>query len=395
MSGSLTSIYESVAYGLQLHGRAITRLQEQASTGNRVNRGSDSPSDAYRILGLNSQDRMLASYKDNVTELTGNLEISSTVVADMASQLADTRTLLTQIVGGIYDENGQRRIADKLDNTLEQLVSLANTKQANQYLFGGDNTSSAPYRIVRDGGTITQVCYEGGDESRSIDVAPGLEIDAYHVGDTIFRSDDRGAPVFLGQSGAAAGTGTSSVRGDVWLTVDHDGTNYRLSIDDGATFVTVPAGGQTNQAVTDSRTGRVLYVDTTALHDTGVELVRVPGTYDAFGALISLRDLLLNERGLSSQELLDYVNKCVDAVEEVRNLLVQTEVSTGSKVAFLDTLKDNLESMQYGTTDETTRLQEADIAQIAIDLSRREVLYQMSLSVASRLMSTSLLDFIR
>jgi flagellar hook-associated protein 3 FlgL len=380
---------------LQLHGRAITRLQEQASTGNRVNRGSDSPPDAYRILGLNSQDRMLATYKENVTELTGNLEISSTVIADMSSQLTDTRTLLTQIVGGIYDEAGQRRIADKLNNTLEQLVSLANTKQANQYLFGGDNTSSAPYRVVREGGTITQVIYEGSDESRSIDVAPGLDIDAYHVGDTIFHSDDRGAPVFLGHTGAAAGTGTSNVRGDVWLTVDHDGTNYRLSIDDGASFVTVPAGGQTNQAVTDSRTGRILYVDTTALHDTGVELVRVPGTYDVFGTLISLRDVLLNAHGLSRQELLDSVNQCVDAVEEVRNLLVQAEVSTGSKVAFLDTLKTNLESMQFGTTDETTRLQEADIAQIAIDLSRREVLYQMSLSVAGRLMGMSLLDFIR
>jgi flagellar hook-associated protein 3 FlgL len=394
MSGSLTSIYDNVAYALQLHGRAITRLQEQASTGNRVNRGSDSPSDACRILGLNSQDRMLASYKENVTELTGNLEISSTVIADMSSQLADARTLLTQIVGGIYDAEGQKRIAERLDNALEQLVSLANTKQANQYLFGGNNTSSAPYRVVREGGTITDVCYEGSDESRSIDVAPGLDIEAYHVGDTIFRSDDRGDPVFLGQTGAAVGTGTSNVRGDIWLTVDRDGTDYRISIDDGASFVTVPAGGQTNQAVTDSRTGRVLYVDTTGIHSTGVELVRVPGTYDVFGTLISLRDVLLNERGLSQQELLNCVNKCVDAVEEGRNLLVQAQVSTGSKVAFLDTLKNNLESMQYSTTDETTRLQQADVAQIAIDLSRRQVLYQMSLSVAGKLMSTSLLDFI-
>ncbi len=35
-----------------------------------------------------------------------------------------------------------------------------------------------------------------------------------------------------------------------------------------------------------------------------------------------------------------------------------------------------------------------DIAQIAIDLSRHEVLYQMSLQITSKLLSTSLLDFI-
>lgn len=394
MSSSLTSIYDNIAYTLQLHGKAITKLQEQAATGNRVNRASDSPSDAYRIIGLNSQDRSLASYLASVTELTGSMEMSSSVLADMASDLADARTAVTQIVGGIYDAEGQKQVANRLNNTLEQLVSMANTKQGNQYLFGGNDTRSAPYRVVREEGKITQVIYEGSDESRSIDVAPGLEVETFHVGDDIFRSDDRGDPVFLGETGAKAGTGTSNVRGDVWLTVDHDGTNYRLSIDDGATFMTVAAGGQTNQAVTDSRTGRVLYVDTTGINSTGVEMVRVPGTYDVFGTLIGLRDALVNEQGIPRSELLDFIDRGAAAIEEVRNLVVQTNTSTGSRIAFLNTLKSHLEDIQFSVMDETTRLQQADVSQIAIDLSRRQVLYQMSLSVAGKLLSTSLLDFI-
>ncbi len=394
MSGSLTSIYESVSYAMSLHGRAITLLQEQTATGDRVNRGSDSPSDAYRILGLNSQDRSLQGYQDNITELISNLEISSTVVSDMATELASTRTLLTQIIGGIYDAEGQKRLAERLNGTVEQMVLLANTQHANQYLFGGEDTAAAPYEVVREDGQIVQVIYRGSDQARRVDVAAGVDIEAGRPGDTIFRIDNRGAPVFLGQTGAAAGTGTSNVRGDFWLTVDHDGTNYRISIDDGATFVTVPAGGDPNQMVTDSRTGRVFYVDTTAISSTGVELVRMPGTYDMFGLLISLRDLLRNERGLSTQQVQEYVNECVVAVEEMRDHLVQGEISTGSKIGFLSTLKRSLENMQFDTQDETTRIQQADVAQIAIDLSRREILYQMSLSVAGKILSTSLLDFI-
>jgi len=394
MSGSLASIYNNVSYALNLHSKAITLLQEQASTGNRVNRASDSPSEAYRILGLNSQERSLQAYQESVAELVGNLEISSTIIADMSSELASIQTLLTQIVGGVYDAEGQRRIAEKINSSLEQLVSLANTKHANQYLFGGSDTGRAPYEVIRENGQIVQVVYQGSDTSRSVNVASGMNIETYHVGDEVFHADDREPPVFLGQTGAAAGTGTSTVQGDVWLTVDHDGTNYRVSIDDGATYVTVPAGGDSNLAVTDSRTGRVLYLDTTAITTTGTELVRVPGTYDAFQTLISLRDMLVNERGLDTQELLDYANEAVAGVQEVYNLLLQAEVSTGSKIGFLSTLKNNLEDMEYDTQDETTRLQEADIAQIAIDLSRREILYEMSLSVAGRLMSVSLLDFI-
>jgi flagellin-like hook-associated protein FlgL len=60
----------------------------------------------------------------------------------------------------------------------------------------------------------------------------------------------------------------------------------------------------------------------------------------------------------------------------------------------LGNLEDSLKNLKYDAEDETTRLQEADIAQVAIDISRREVLYEMSLSVAARLMSMSLLDFL-
>lgn len=394
MSGSLASIYSNISYSLSLHAKAITKLQEQTSTGNRVNRASDSPSEAHRILGLNTQDRALDGYRENAVELIGTLEISSTIMEDMASELSAVETLLTQIVGGVHDKEGQKRIADKIDSTLEQLVSLANTKHASQYLFSGSNTSVAPYAIEYDQGRIVSVTYQGGDEARRVDVAPAVDIEAYHVGDDVFRLDQREMPIFLGDTGVRAGSGTSNVRGDIWLTVEHDGANYRVSIDDGATFVTVPVGGDANQAVTDSRTGRVLYIDTTEIQSSGVELVRVPGTYDVFGTLISLRDMLNNDRDVPPQKLLGYVDESVKAVKDVRDLLIQIDVGTGSKIGFLNTLKHTLENMQFDTEDETTRLQEADIAQIAIDLSRREILYQMSLSVAGKLMSLSLLDFI-
>jgi flagellar hook-associated protein 3 len=393
MSGSLTSIYNNVSYALNLQSTAMTLLQEQASTGNRVNRASDGPSEAYRILGLNSQERSLSDYQETVAELIGNLEISSTIISDMSSELSSVETLLTQIVGGVYDSEGQKRIAEKIDSSLEQLVSLANTQHAGQYLFGGSDTSAAPYEVVREDGEIVEVNYQGSDISRSITVASGLSIETYQIGDEIFHSDDRETPVFLGDTGAAAGTGTSTVQGDVWMIVDNDGTNYRVTIDGGATYTTVPVGGDSNLAVTNSTTGEVLYVDTTGITATGTELVRVPGTYDVFGTLISLRDLLLNEQGLGTQELLDYANQCLEAVDEVYNLLLQAEVSTGSKTGFLESLSDNLEDMEYDTQDETTRLQEADIAQITIDLARLEVLYEMSLQVAGALMNMSLLDY--
>lgn len=394
MSGTLSNIYNNASFALQLHAREMASLQEQASTGAQINRVSDSPSTAYQILGLNCQQRSLENYIDNLSQMVSMLEVTSTIVGRMRPLLAETKTRLTQITSGTYSEDGRRRVAEGINDILEEMVSLANTKHTNQYLFGGSNTTSPPHIVERTGGKITRVAYRGSSDSRSTEVAPGLKSSALYVGDEIFRSSNRSAPIFVGDTGAKAGTGTSSVTGDTWLTVTHDGSNYRLSIDDGASYVTVPIGGDSNQVVTDSRTGRILYVDSTGINSTGTEMVSVPGTYDIFGVLISVRDILQNERGFPTTQLQKLVDTSLNSLDEVGNLLVQTGVAVGSKINFLGDLQDGLKNRKDDTEDQVTGLQQADIAQIAIDLSRREMLYQMSLSVAGKLMSMSLLDFI-
>jgi flagellin-like hook-associated protein FlgL len=82
-------------------------------------------------------------------------------------------------------------------------------------------------------------------------------------------------------------------------------------------------------------------------------------------------------------------------LDEVENLLVGKETSIGSKIGFLDNLKNSFENIKYNTEDQTTTIQQADIAQLSIDIARHQTLYQMSLAVAGKLMSMSLLDFIQ
>jgi len=393
MSGALNNIYNNVSYALYLHSVEMARLQEQTTTGSRINRPSDDPSCSYRVVTLNSQEKSLGNYINNLSETVSTLELSSTVIQKIGSSLTETKVRLTQVIGGIYQEENRERAAEGINDILEQVVSLANTKHMGQYLFGGSNTTSAPYLAERTNGEITGVTYQGSLENREIEVASGIKSSAFQVGYDIFGSDDRSDPVFLGDTGAKAGTGTSNLQGNAWLTVTGSAGNYTLSIDDGlSTFYT--DGTDTNLAVTDSRTGKILYVDTTEINSTGVELVSVPGTYDMFNTLVSIRDMLKNERELSGAQLRELQDNSLIALEEINELIVQAEVSVGSKIGFLDNLKDSLTKLKYDAEDESTLLQEADIAQIAVDLSRREVLYQMSLSIAGKLMSISLLDFL-
>ncbi|MHC4568780.1 MAG: flagellin N-terminal helical domain-containing protein [Planctomycetota bacterium] len=262
MSGTLSNIYNNVNFALHVNTEAMARLQEQAATGSEVNRASDDPSTAYRVLGLNSQVKSMENYSDHLTDTIGMLELSSTINEQIISAFRDTKGSLTQISNGIYDEEARKRTAEGVRNTLEQMVLLANSEHMGQYLFGGTNTASAPYLVHRTNGEITSVVYQGSHQNRTIEVAPNVQSSAFQVGDDIFRSDNRTDPVFVGSTGATAGTGTSSVRGDTWLTVTGSAGNYDLSIDGGLSTVNTD-GTHANLAVTHSTTGEVLYVDTT------------------------------------------------------------------------------------------------------------------------------------
>jgi flagellar hook-associated protein 3 len=401
MSGTLSNIQNSASSALNRHMEAMAKLQEQAATGSRINRASDDPSTAYRMLGLESETRYLANYMDNLEEIISTLQFSATVISGsggpegggLMPSLADVKALITQVTGGIYSDSARKNTANAVNDILEQVVSLANTKHRDQYLFGGNNTDSPPYTVQRDSnGKIISVTYEGSLRNRQTEIAPGVDSSSYHVGDAIFKEHERGEPLFIGSTGAKAGMGTSNVTGTVWLTVAVEGATFKLSIDDGATWVTLPAGDKTNVAVTDAN-GRVLYVDGTDINAEGVEMVSTSGTHDIFNALITIRDVLATARDTSELqgEMLEH---CAGVLDDLSHLLLQSSVSIGSRIGFLENMKENLGSIKFDTEDETDRLEEADIAEIAIDLSRHEVLYQMSLSITGKLLSINLLDFI-
>ena len=404
MGGTLNNVHNNTSFALNLHYEAMARLQEQAYTGSRINRASDDPSAAYRILGLNSQKRQMTNYMDNISYITGILDTSLSVFAGYGDEtgimqvIAKTKVLLTTATG-TSGQVGEDLRKQGIKDYLDEIISLANWKREGQYLFGGSNTSSTPYTVTRDSnGNVTSVTYQGSSLERNVEVAPGVQSSAFYAGDDIFRCHDRGDSEFvLGHTGAAVGTGTSSVTGYTWLNVTYNDISghYELYIDDADNPVDVdPAEDITNIAVTNLA-GQVLYVNAEEISSTGVELVSNTGTHDIFNTLITISQIFENENNFTSEQLKTMRNNAYDATEKLSGRLLQTSTSMGMKIGFFETLKNNLDNIKLNTEDETTILQEADIAQIAIDLSRREILYQMSLSVAAKLMSMSLLDFIR
>jgi flagellar hook-associated protein 3 FlgL len=395
MATSLVGVYDQVTFALRTQMRALTILQEQAATGSRVNRTSDDPLAARDILALNSQVRSLGNCSLAIDGLVASLELCSTALSadegSVNSSLTEAQRLMTQAIGGTLTPEQQKITAGEINEILEQVVSMANSQNMGNYIFGGAGTETPPYIAERSSGTITAVNYEGSMNTRNVDVAPGVRASGVMVGKTTFGGTGPAEAVFPGDgTGVSAGTGASTATGVIWLNVVLDGSDYKLSIDGGLSYVT--ADGSANQAVTDSRTGQVLYVNTSNITKEGTDLVQMSGTLDVFSTLISMRDALLSG---DPDKITQLQARSAGIFDETQQYIVSSSTWTGAKINSLTSLKEGLQRISDNAEDRTAQLQDVDIAQVAIDLSRYQLLYEMSMNVAARALSTSLMDFLQ
>jgi flagellar hook-associated protein 3 len=459
------------------HAEMMARLQEQIASGVRVRRASDGPTDAAVVLSLRAQTESLQTYDKNLDLLTTDLEQAAAALQEVGQLVGHVRERITQAASGTYDAPQRVAMAEEIAVIIDQVVALANTQYRGRHLFGGTAVTAAPYDVSRAGGKVTDVRYQGAQQTAPVPVAPGVQHPATLVGDAVFRRDERQAPAFLGDTGAAPGQGTSSVRGDVWLTVAHDTTTYggatgvatgassalgdtivgahqltldadnnrvrldegawksfdpdtdddlaltndhgdlayvdltglagglsgthdvdatataKLSIDDMASSVTVTAFTD-NETVTDSRSGRILYVDATALARVGLEPVRAVGTYDVFGALLTARDLLTNERDLSDARQAELLSGTLASLDEVAAGVSEHTTAVGARIQAVDSLRQTLEDLRLNLDARRGQVQEADIVQIATELARAQTFYEMLLTATAKVLNLSLLNYL-
>ena len=291
------TIYNNTRAALSTHMTTMAQLQEQVASGARINRISDDPSDAHRILQLRAQSESLGRYGENIEEVSRRLELGYNVLQEMSDSLRSALESLEQSVSATYNQDTRTILGQSFNETVEQMLSLVGTNSIGQYLFSGADTQTQPYDTETDGEYITAVTYQGSLDDLSTSVAPGVEVPAALVAETLFRVDDRQEPEFLGETGVQAGSGTSSIRGDLYLDVTHketnvvsdpDGVNLQISADPSGydtilgihslevdvtqntiRFVDGPlttfSGTETSLAVANAD-GDVVYVDVTALN---------------------------------------------------------------------------------------------------------------------------------
>jgi flagellar hook-associated protein 3 FlgL len=149
-------IFEKSLGNLTRSWNDIGRLQSQIGTGRRIQQPSDDPIGTTRAISARSGLRANEQFQRTIQETELLVHTTEAAVLRMADLAAEVQTIAVQLADDATGESGAMALEQKLDQVLEEMLSLGNTEYSGIRIFGGHTTDQNPFEAVRDaGGKIT------------------------------------------------------------------------------------------------------------------------------------------------------------------------------------------------------------------------------------------------
>ena len=144
------TFYRQTIYNIMRRKDELARLNQEISSGKRINTPSDDPVGA---IATHLSHRMLdeiTQYKANLDHAKDWLQQGESSLRRMSDVFSMIKERAEQMATGTYTPEQRQMIAKDARNFFDQLVALANSKVAGENIFSGTRVSSPAVRPVME-----------------------------------------------------------------------------------------------------------------------------------------------------------------------------------------------------------------------------------------------------
>ena len=178
-----TMVYNMVRSNLGNITSDMNDATETAITEKRILNLSDDPIGVAKSLGIRSSLDGFEQVERGISLGNTWLTASENSLTQAQNLVTDTKTLAIQMANAPISSAERTAAAEIVQNTMEEIVSLANTKVDDRYVFSGSRTNE-PAFTLEDDNTIT---YNGDDSPFSIKIGDST-VGIGNDGDDIFSN---------------------------------------------------------------------------------------------------------------------------------------------------------------------------------------------------------------
>jgi flagellar hook-associated protein 3 FlgL len=186
------SITEGLISQLNSLAARQARLQNQASTGQRISAPEDDPAGMGEALGLQAGSRQLSQYSSNVTTLQNRGNIVSNALQALKKISDRAREIATQ-ADGTQSQDSFKAMAVEVTQLIQQAVQLGNFRDGSQYVFAGTRCDQAAFAVTTDAnGNVDAVTYQGNTDVMQTEVASNTTLTVDSPGENSSGAGPRG-----------------------------------------------------------------------------------------------------------------------------------------------------------------------------------------------------------
>ena len=171
-------IFESVKYNLGSISEELSKANEIATTGKRINNLSDDPVSLAQSLNIRSTLSNINQMGRNISFGNSWLTASESALTSVQNIISDAKALCVQMASATTGSEQRASAAENVQNMLDEIVSLANTDVAGNYIFAGSKTDTIPF--AQDG------TYNGDNTPFSIKISRNSTIEIGNDGQAVF-----------------------------------------------------------------------------------------------------------------------------------------------------------------------------------------------------------------
>lgn len=179
--------FRAVLRNVQSTQANMAKLQEQLSSGIRLQRPSDGPADMVRVLRIRNDDARIDAHMSNIRDATVALDASTTALTEAKNVLTRAKDAALEAANSaVSDPTADEALAQQIDGAIEGLLRIGNRKLADgQSLFAGTANTTTPFVVTATdaAGRPSQIEYRGTSDSSQVLIGQGETLDTLIPGD--------------------------------------------------------------------------------------------------------------------------------------------------------------------------------------------------------------------
>ena len=232
---------QSMLQNVNTSYQGLAKLQNEVSSGKKINRPSDDPYGVGKAMGYNTKLSEIQTFQGNATDAKNTLNATDDAISNANNLFNSLKGLVVEASTDTLNASDRQAMAEQVKTIKDQFGDMANTQYNGKFIFAKPGTTTPPYQ----NGSLNQSLLS--DTAQNVELAPGSTIQKNILGNDLFINNSTSTPSIFDELDKLSADLSDSTK----TGADISSSGYLQAIDDQFTHFT------TTQTTVGARADRV------------------------------------------------------------------------------------------------------------------------------------------